>query len=68
MLKHLQNRYLKVQAYRVRPRAKQGNLSVDGEGFPLEEFGVEAHPGLGNLLSLRGQFACDFGASPQKSN
>lgn len=38
----------------------EGNLSVDGERFPYDEFLVEVHPGLGRFLSLWGGYRADF--------
>ncbi|EDR14311.1 uncharacterized protein LACBIDRAFT_306015 [Laccaria bicolor S238N-H82] len=53
-------KYVKAHAYRVKPLKPKGNLSVDGESFPFEEFQVEVHQGLGRFLSMYGQYAVDF--------
>lgn len=52
--------YYKAHAYRVKPLGPKGNLSVDGERFPFEEFQVEVHPRLGTFLSCYGRFATEF--------
>ncbi|KAF7294907.1 DAGKc domain-containing protein [Mycena indigotica] len=57
---HPSIRYVKAHAYRVKPLSKNGALAVDGEIFPFEEFQVETHPKLGNLLSLYGSYVADF--------
>ncbi|KAK9894763.1 hypothetical protein P389DRAFT_162950 [Cystobasidium minutum MCA 4210] len=58
--KHYDNpkmEYYKVEAYRLTPKAPQAGLpkyiSIDGEHAPYEPFQVEAHAGLGQVLSLR---------------
>jgi sphingosine kinase len=53
-------KYVKAHAYRVKPLKPKGNLSIDGESFPFEEFQVEVHQGLGRFLSMYGQYAVDF--------
>ena len=55
-------KYVKAHAYRVKPLKPKGNLSIDGESFPFEEFQVEVHQGLGRFLSMYGQYAVDFAA------
>ncbi|KAF5315834.1 hypothetical protein D9611_004729 [Ephemerocybe angulata] len=52
--------YYKAQAYRVKPLSTKGNLSIDGERFPFEEFQVEVHPRLGTFLSCYGRYVADF--------
>jgi len=42
----------------------EGNLSVDGEQFPFEEFQVEVHPGLATFLSPHGHYAAEFRSEP----
>jgi hypothetical protein len=49
--------YVKAHAYRIKPLAAKGFLSVDGEPYPFEEFQVEVHQGMGTLLSLYGHYA-----------
>ncbi|KAH6918534.1 ATP-NAD kinase-like domain-containing protein [Coprinopsis sp. MPI-PUGE-AT-0042] len=56
--------YYKAHAYRVKPLVPKGNLSIDGERYPFEEFQVEVHQGLGTLLSSVGRFAVDFKPQP----
>jgi sphingosine kinase len=63
---HWQLKYIKAYAYRVKPLAPKGALSVDGEIFPFEEFQVETHQGLATLLSPQGYYAADF-ARPSKA-
>ncbi|KAJ7940613.1 ATP-NAD kinase-like domain-containing protein [Mycena leptocephala] len=60
-------KYIKAYAYRVKPLAPKGALSVDGEIFPFEEFQVETHQGLATLLSPQGYYAADF-ARPSKAS
>lgn len=61
MLMHIyQMRYYKAHAYRVKPLSPIGNLSVDGERYPFEEFQVEVHPRLGTFLSCHGHYLVDF--------
>ena len=55
-----QLRYYKAHAYRVKPLSPIGNLSVDGERYPFEEFQVEVHPRLGTFLSCHGRYLVDF--------
>ncbi|KAJ7063337.1 ATP-NAD kinase-like domain-containing protein [Mycena amicta] len=57
---HPSVQYVKAHAYRVKPLSKKGALAIDGEIFPFEEFQVEAHLRLGNLLSPYGYYAADF--------
>ncbi|KZT26357.1 hypothetical protein NEOLEDRAFT_1091226 [Neolentinus lepideus HHB14362 ss-1] len=52
--------YYKAHAYRITPHSKKGCLSIDGEGYPFEEYQVEVHPKLGTLLSMHGRYATDF--------
>ncbi|EFI28368.1 hypothetical protein CC1G_13902 [Coprinopsis cinerea okayama7 len=52
--------YFKAEAYRIKTLGKKGNLSIDGERFPFEEYQVEVHPGLGTLLSPHGRFVAEF--------
>lgn len=52
--------YMKVHAYRVKPLKMKGNLSVDGEAFPFEEYRVDVHKGLGTFLSLYGHYVSSF--------
>jgi sphingosine kinase len=51
---------MKAEAYRVKTRGFQGNLSIDGEEFPYEEFQVEVHRGMAAILSPYGRFAPEF--------
>ena len=51
---------MKAYAYRVKPLTAKGNLSVDGERFPFEEFQIDVHKGLGTLLSLYGHYVSSF--------
>ncbi|KAG8750651.1 sphinganine kinase lcb4 [Ceratobasidium sp. 428] len=53
--------YFKAEAYRLRPHAELGNLSIDGERFPYKEFHVETLKGLGTTLSMTGTWSGDFG-------
>ncbi|CAE6472637.1 unnamed protein product [Rhizoctonia solani] len=54
--------YFKAEAYRLRPHAPSGNLSIDGERFPYKEFHVETLKGLGTTLSMTGAwYSGDFG-------
>ncbi|CAE6433423.1 unnamed protein product [Rhizoctonia solani] len=46
--------YFKAEAYRLRPHASSGHLSIDGERFPYKEFHVETLKGLGTTLSMTG--------------
>ena len=48
----------------MRPLGPEGNLAVDGERFPFEEFQVEVYPRLGTFLSCYGRYAVDFLARP----
>ncbi|SJL00596.1 uncharacterized protein ARMOST_03909 [Armillaria ostoyae] len=52
--------YIKAHAYRMKPLAPKGALSVDGEMFPFEAFEVEVHQKLATLLSPHGYYAADF--------
>ena len=52
--------YIKAHAYRVHPLKNHGNLSIDGEAKPFEDFQVEVHPKLATLLSLYGYYKADF--------
>ncbi|KAJ4487911.1 ATP-NAD kinase-like domain-containing protein [Lentinula aciculospora] len=52
--------YLKAKAYRIKPLAKKGYLSVDGESYPFEEFQVEVLPRLATLLSSHGFYNAPF--------
>ncbi|KAH8116937.1 ATP-NAD kinase-like domain-containing protein [Phellopilus nigrolimitatus] len=52
--------YFKARAYRVTPHTAHGNLSIDGERYPLQPFAVECHRALGALLSPTGRYAADF--------
>ena len=54
-----QQKYYRVKAYRVKMLAKEGNLSIDGEPYPYENYEVEAHPGLARTLSPTGRFFVD---------
>ncbi|KAJ7582657.1 ATP-NAD kinase-like domain-containing protein [Mycena floridula] len=56
--------YIKAYAYRIKPLAPKGYLSIDGEAFPFEEFQVEIHQELATLLSPYGYYAADF---PEKA-
>lgn len=47
--------YLKVKAYRVTPKEGRGDMTVDGERCAFEPWQVEAHQGLGTVLSLSGR-------------
>jgi hypothetical protein len=47
----LQNRYFKASAYRARPLASKGTLTVDGEEVPFQEFQVDVLQRLGTFLS-----------------
>ncbi|KAJ1310405.1 hypothetical protein OPQ81_007143 [Rhizoctonia solani] len=49
--------YFKAEAYRLRPHASSGHLSIDGERFPYKEFHVETLKGLGTTLSMTGACA-----------
>ncbi|CAE6498388.1 unnamed protein product [Rhizoctonia solani] len=54
--------YFKAEAYRLRPHASSGHLSIDGERFPYKEFHVETLKGLGTTLSMTGAwYSGDFG-------
>ncbi|CUA68385.1 sphingosine kinase [Rhizoctonia solani] len=54
--------YFKAEAYRLRPHASSGHLSIDGERFPYKEFHVETLRGLGTTLSMTGAwYSGDFG-------
>lgn len=51
--------YYKARAYRLRPKPHPtvkgvDFISIDGEKVPFEPFQVEAHKGLGRVLSLSG--------------
>jgi sphingosine kinase len=37
-----------------------GNLSIDGEAMPFEDFQVEVHDKLATVLSLYGHYVADF--------
>jgi sphingosine kinase len=56
----MQIQYMKAHAYRVKPLKAKGNLSVDGESFPFEEYQVDVHKGLGTFLSLYGHYVSSF--------
>ncbi|ELU43893.1 Histone domain-containing protein [Rhizoctonia solani AG-1 IA] len=57
-----QQHYFKAEAYRLRPHASSGHLSIDGERFPYKEFHVETLKGLGTTLSMTGAwYSGDFG-------
>ncbi|CAE6503488.1 unnamed protein product [Rhizoctonia solani] len=54
--------YFKAEAYRLRPHAPSGHLSIDGERFPYKEFHVETLKGLGTTMSMTGSwYSGDFG-------
>ena len=53
-------KYIKAKAYRIQPLSPKGNLSIDGEHFPFEEFEVECHQEYAVLLSPFGHYAADF--------
>ena len=40
-----------------------GNLAVDGEAVPFEDFRVEVHAKLVTVLSLYGDYVTDFPVS-----
>ncbi|PFH54314.1 hypothetical protein AMATHDRAFT_44835 [Amanita thiersii Skay4041] len=61
---HPKVRYVKAHAYRVRPLTSNGNLSIDGEAMPFEEFQVEVHTKLATLLSLHGHYVADLPEPP----
>ncbi|KAG1891068.1 ATP-NAD kinase-like domain-containing protein [Suillus subluteus] len=54
------NRYFKASAYRARPLASKGNLVVDGEQVPFEEFQVDVLNRLGTFLSPYPYYAPEF--------
>ncbi|KAI9509619.1 ATP-NAD kinase-like domain-containing protein [Russula earlei] len=56
--------YFKASAYRLKPLLKDGNLSIDGERFPFEEYYAEVHRGLATVLSMRGRYSVDFTLKP----
>ncbi|GAB1517206.1 sphinganine kinase lcb4 [Rhizoctonia solani] len=61
-VQELQQHYFKAEAYRLRPHASSGHLSIDGERFPYKEFHVETLKGLGTTLSMTGAwYSGDFG-------
>jgi sphingosine kinase len=48
-------KYRKILGYRILPKdQKEGYIAIDGERIPFEPFQVEVHPGLGTVLSKRG--------------
>ncbi|KAI9466338.1 ATP-NAD kinase-like domain-containing protein [Lactarius psammicola] len=59
--------YFKASAYRLGFLQEDGNLSIDGERFPLEGYHAEVHRGLGTLLSMNGRYAVDFALDPPSS-
>ncbi|KAF8636568.1 hypothetical protein AX17_003379 [Amanita inopinata Kibby_2008] len=56
--------YIKAHAYRIKPLTGKGNLSVDGEAMPFEEFQVEVHAKLATVLSPYGSYAANFKPEP----
>ncbi|KAJ7273740.1 ATP-NAD kinase-like domain-containing protein [Mycena haematopus] len=64
---HPNLKYIKAHAYRVKPLAPKGVVSVDGEVFPLEEFQVETHQALATILSPHGHYAADPPPRPKTS-
>ncbi len=67
MLIVLQAQYFKASAYRLGLLEEDGNLSIDGERFPFEEYYAEVHRGLGTVLSMSGRYAVDFTVGPPSS-
>ncbi|KAI0406231.1 sphingoid long chain base kinase-like protein [Xylaria palmicola] len=60
--------YRKVVAYRFTPRDQaDGYISIDGERVPFQPFQVEIHPGLGTVISKRGQYEADGPRGWEKS-
>ncbi|KAF5377073.1 hypothetical protein D9757_007739 [Collybiopsis confluens] len=53
-------RYIKAEAYRVKPLSKKGFLSIDGEAYPFEDFQVEVLPKLATLISSCGSYIAPF--------
>jgi len=64
---HDKAHYFKASAYRLRPLQENGNLSIDGEGFPFEEYYAEVHRGLATMLSMSGRYSVDFTVKPPGS-
>lgn len=58
--------YIKARAYRIETLKNRGNLSVDGEAMPFENFQVEVQAKLATLLSLYGYYVADFPPSEKK--
>jgi sphingosine kinase len=58
--------YIKARAYRIEALKSRGNLSVDGEAMPFENFQVEVQAKLATLLSLYGYYVADFPPSETK--
>lgn len=56
----LKAQYIKATAYRLRPMQEDGNLAIDGEHFPFQEYYAEVHRGLATVLSMNGRYAVDF--------
>jgi len=59
--------YFKASAYRLGLLQEDGNLAIDGERFPFEEYYAEVHRGLGTVLSMNGRYAVDFTLGPPRS-
>jgi sphingosine kinase len=63
----LKAQYIKATAYRLRPMQEDGNLSIDGERFPFQEYYAEVHRGLATVLSMNGRYSVDFTLKPPGS-
>jgi len=61
---HNKTNYFKASAYRIKLLQEGGNLSIDGERFPFEEYYAEVHRGLATMLSMNGRYSVDFTLEP----
>ncbi|KAH9957564.1 ATP-NAD kinase-like domain-containing protein [Russula dissimulans] len=58
--------YFKASAYRLKPLLEHGNMSIDGERFPFQEYYAEVHRGLGTMLSMNGHYPVNFTFKPPR--